>query len=165
MIFWLGNTLWFSTSTTSIVDTIVMDRPHTQVLAYASSPALWPEWHPQSSKVYVNSQLPLTQGEKFEEDIQTGLGQNHLTWTVVKSSDDSWIAHAVNQNNGSHIKLQYHVQALNDKTEFTRTLDYTLPNIAFVVINSLYLKSKIETKSEDALKRLQTALKHNIPEA
>lgn len=165
IMFWLANTLWFSTSTTSIENTIVMDRPYAQVLAYASSPARWPEWHSQSAKVYVQSQLPLTQGETFEEDIQTALGHNHLTWTVVKSTDVSWIAHAENQTNGSHIQLQYHVQALGDKTEFKRTLDYTLPNVAFVAINALYLKAKIEEKSEDALKNLQTAIRHNIPAA
>lgn len=163
LMFWLANTLWFNNSSTRIVDTIVIDKPAAQVLKYVSSPALWPEWHPKSSIVYVHSQRPLSQGEKFSEDIQTPLGQNHLTWDVVKSSDESWIAHAENQTNGARIKLQYRVRVLAEKTEFERTLDYTLPNVALVAINALYLKSKIEKSSEDALKRLQAVIKHKAP--
>jgi sterol desaturase/sphingolipid hydroxylase (fatty acid hydroxylase superfamily) len=158
MIFFMLSTLWFSTSTTRIINTIVMDKPATQVLAYASSPGLWPEWHSQSSKVYTNVQRPLTTGETFEEDINTALGTNHLTWVVVESSNKRWIAHAKNITNGSSIKLHYNVYKLGDKTTFKRTLDYTLPNFAFVVINALYFKSKVEEKSEDALIRLKAAI-------
>jgi len=160
---WLASTLWFSTSTTQVVTTIVMDKGAAEVLAYASSPGLWPQWHPQSSKIYAHSQQPLKKGEKFEEDIKTALGKNHLAWDVMQSDSNIWIAHAQNQSNGSTIKLKYKVRELGDKTEFERTLDYTLPNLAFVAINALYFKSKVEQKSEDALIRLKVAIESNVP--
>ena len=165
IMLWMLSALWFSTSTTRIINTIVMERTTTQVLAYASSPGLWPEWHPQSSKIYTNSHLPLIKGETFEEDIDTALGKNHLTWIVVESSNEIWIAHAQNKTNGATIKLQYRVYKLAGKTTFERTLDYTVPNFAFVVINALYLKSKVEEKSDAALVRLKTAIENKIPSA
>jgi len=161
-LLWFANVLWFSTSTTTVIDTIIMDKPAQQVLAYASSPALWPEWHPQSSKIYAPSQQPLTKNEKFEEDIMTPIGQNHLVWTVKESHRDLWIAHAKNQTNLATIRLQYKVSDLGGKTEFERTLDYTLPNLWLVAANALYFKGEVEKKSEDALQRLKTALENQV---
>ena len=155
---WLASTLWFSTSTTRIVDTIIMDKPAAQVLTYASTPSLWPQWHPQSSKVYEHSQSPLKKGEKFEEDIETALGQNHLVWEVIQSTNEQWVAHANNLTNGAKIKLQYRVRDLGNQTEFERTLDYTLPNMAFVALNAIFYKSQVEKKSEQALLRLKAAI-------
>ena len=160
LMFWLASTLWFSTSTTRIINTIVMDKPPSEVLAYASSPALWPQWHPQSSKIYTQSELPLKQGEGFEEDISTPIGENYLVWQVVQSTKDSWVAKAQNQTNGSTINLQYRVSALGSQTTFERTLDYTLPNVALVALNVIYFKAKVEKKSEDALIRLKYAIEN-----
>jgi len=163
MMLWMLSTLWYSTSTTRIINTIVMERTSSQVLAYVSSPGLWSEWHSKSSKVYANSQLPLTKGDTFEEDITTALGENHLTWVVVESSSDSWTAHAQNQNNGSTIQLQYRVYKVGGKTTFKRTLDYTLPNFALIVINTLYFKSSVEQRSDDTLRHLKKALERRPP--
>jgi alkylglycerol monooxygenase len=165
MMLWLANSLWFSPSTTQIVDTITMDKPAAQVLAYASSPGLWSQWHPQSSKVMAHSELPLVKGESFEEDISTALGTNHLIWNVILSTNNTWVAHAQNQTNGSSIKLKYHVRAVGEQTEFERTLDYTLPNIALVAINALYFKASVEKKSEEGLARLKAAIENKAPAA
>ncbi len=83
----------------------------------------------------------------------------------MQSDSNTWIAHAQNQSNGATIKLKYKVRELGDKTEFERTLDYTLPNLAFVAINALYFKSKVEQKSEDALIRLKAAIESKVPAA
>jgi len=162
ILFWFTFVLWFSTSTTTVVDSIIMDKPTQQVLAYASSPIRWPEWHPQSSKIYVNSQQPLIVSETFEEDIMTPIGPNHLTWTVKESESNLWVAHANNQTNGSTIRLQYKVRSSEGKTEFERRLDYTLPNFWLVVANALYYKNAVEKKSEDALQRLKTAVENQV---
>jgi uncharacterized membrane protein len=142
-----------------------MDKPATQVLAYASTPALWSQWHTKSSTVYAHSQSSLGQGEKFEEDIETALGQNHLAWNVIQSTNEQWVAHANNITNGATIKLQYRVRDLGDQTEFERTLDYTLPNIALVTLNAIFYKSKVEKKSEQALLRLKAAIEKQAPAA
>jgi uncharacterized membrane protein len=165
VIIWLASTLWFSTSTTRIVDTIIMDKPAAQVITYASTPALWSQWHTKSSTVYAHSLSSLGKGEKFEEDIETALGQNHLVWNVIQSTNEQWVAHANNITNGATIKLQYRVRDLGDQTEFERTLDYTLPNIALVALNAIFYKSKVEKKSEQALLRLKAAIEKQTPAA
>lgn len=158
VMLWLAHTLWLSSSTSHIVDTIVIEKTPAQVLSYASSPALWSSWHSKSSIVHVDSAFALHAGEKFDEDIQTILGQNHLTWRVIISNNERWVALGENQTNGASIKLQYRVSALAEKTVFERTLDYMLPNVALVAINALYFKSKIEEDSEAALDRLRIAI-------
>ena len=135
-----------------------MDKPAAQVIAYASTPALWSQWHTKSATVYAHSQSPLGKGERFEEDIETALGQNHLAWEVLQSSSEHWVAHAKNQTNDTHIKLQYRVRDLGNQTEFERTLDYTLPNIALVALNAIFYKSQVEKKSEQALLRLKAVI-------
>ena len=106
----------------------------------------------------MSSSQPLIKGDTFEEDIQTVLGKNHLSWKVIQSTNDTWIAEANNQTNGSTIRLQYQVRALGNKSKFERTLHYTMPNFAFVTVNALFFKSKVEQKSEDSLLRLKNAV-------
>ena len=164
-----ASTLWFTTSTTRNVNTLVMNKAPQQVLNYASTPALWPEWHPQSSKIYAQEQRPLMKGDKFEEDILTALGKNHLLWDVVERGENNWVAKAYNQDNGSTISIEYQVKGIeglngNSKTEFVRILDYTLPNFLYVVINALYLKPKVEIKSAQGVARLKKAVEELSPQ-
>jgi len=70
-----------------------------------------------------------------------------------------------NQTNGASIRLQYKVSNLGGKTEFERTLDYTLPNLWLVAVNALYFKGEVEAKSEDALLRLKMAVESQVPAA
>ncbi|OUS00618.1 hypothetical protein A9Q81_10325 [Gammaproteobacteria bacterium 42_54_T18] len=159
LIIWFLGALWLTPSSTTIVNSILVEKTSIEALNYASSPELWPEWHPQSSKVYVTSQAPLIKGERFEEDISTPLGENHLLWAVEESkAGDIWVAHASNQNNGANIQLEYRVKGQGENTIFERTLHYQLPNFAFLVFNSLYYKKQVEVKSENAMLRLKRAI-------
>jgi len=159
LMLWLASSLWLTPSSTTVVNSVVMEKAPLEVLNYASSPGLWPEWHPQSSKVFVDSARPLMRGEGFEEDILTPIGKNHLVWDVVESEPGKiWIAHAVNQNNGSIIQLEYRVKPEGEYTVFERTLNYQLPNFAYLVLNTLYFKKTVEKKSADALVRLKGAV-------
>ena len=163
LIIWFASTLWLTTSTTRNEHTVIMDKPPQQVLNYASTPALWPQWHPQSSKVYTEQTRPLIKGDKFEEDILTAIGENHLLWDVVERGENNWRAIAHNQNNGAIISVEYQVKGIEglngkSKTEFVRILNYTLPNFLYVAINALYLKPKVEVKSAQSVARLQKAV-------
>jgi len=151
--------LWTKPVTTEVIDTVSIDVPKLDALNYASTPDLWPEWHPQSLKVYLEDKVPLKTGEGFEEDIMTPIGQNHLIWNVrAAKSGEHWIAHAENQNNGALIELEYWVSDQGAGTQFERRLRYTLPNFALVAANALYMKKKIEKKSEVALLALKEKL-------
>ncbi len=162
-LFWFASSLWLSTSTTHISNTIVMDKPAHEVLAYASTPALWPEWHPQSSKIYAESQGPLIKGETFEEDIQTLLGKNHLVWEITESTPGKvWVAKAHNISNEANLLLTYKVNALGEKTEFIRELEYVMPNFLLVAANALFFKERVDKKSMEALVRLKTAVEGRV---
>lgn len=153
--------LWAKPITTEVIDTIVIDKPKLETLNYASTPDLWPEWHPQSLKVYLEDKVPLVTGEGFEEDIMTPIGQNHLVWNVLAArAGDHWIAHAENQNNGAYIELEYWVEEHDGQTHFERRLRYTLPNFALVAANALFMKKRIERKSEVALVALKERLEN-----
>ena len=159
LLLWFAATLWSTPSTTTVVNTITMNQPPLEVLNYASTPARWPEWHPQSAKVYLDEKLPLLKGEGFEEDILTPIGENHLVWIVEESiAGQLWLATAINQNNGATIRLQYKVMPQGKQTVFERTLDYTLPNFILVAFNAIHMKAKVEQKSADALLRLKNAV-------
>ena len=159
---WFASTLWLSTMTSQIVDSIIIQSSPIQVLNYASSVALWPQWHPQSNKVYAASTQPLLQGEKFEEDINTPIGLNHLVWDIIESKEGNiWIANATNQDNGVKIVLEYRVYQRNNETLFERTLEYTMPNVLLTAFNALYFENLTEQKSEDALLRLKNVIESN----
>lgn len=152
-------TLWHSTSSTTVVNRIAIHHAPQAVLDYASSAARWPEWHPQSLTVYLDDQVPVTQGEGFEEDILTPIGVHRLVWEVDEAvQGQRWIASAVNQNNNALIRLQYTVSPTANGTLFERTLDYQLPNALLVAFNALYLQAEVEQKSQSALLKLKARL-------
>lgn len=158
LMLWFASTLWFSTMTSHMVDTVVIKHSPIESLNYASSVALWPQWHPQSTKVYASSG-PLTTGEHFEEDINTPIGMNHLVWDVVEHEPGSiWRAHAINQNNNVAIELTYKVSASGENTIFQRTLQYAMPNIFLTAFNALYFEKLTQKKSEAALIRLKQVI-------
>jgi len=159
LILWFATILWAIPSTTTNITVVVMNKPAQQVLNYASTPALWPEWHPQSSKIYSPLQRPLITGDKFEEDIITAIGENHLRWDVIERGENNWQALAENINNGTIIKLEYKVREINEShTEFTRNLEYTVPNFILLVANAVYLKPKMQKKSDESVARLKVAI-------
>ena len=159
LIVWFASTLWFSTMTTSMVHSISIEHSAVKSLNYASSVALWPQWHPQSTKVYAHTNGPLTKGDRFEEDINTPIGMHHLVWEVIESKPgELWLAHATNQNNGVTIELEYQVHSVENHSRFQRTLKYTMPNFYLTAFNALYFEKVTNKKSEDALMRL----KHTI---
>ena len=156
VMLWFASSLWFSNMTTNIVNSITIERPAIEVLNYASSAILWPQWHPQSTKVYTKINAPLVKGDSFEEDINTPIGMNHLVWEIIENQPGQlWYAHAINQNNGVKIEIEYRVTDLNGQTHFQRTLNYTMPNVLLTAFNALYFEALTKQKSKDALLRLK----------
>lgn len=152
--------LWTFPVTTTIVDTVSIEKKPEDALYYATSVDRWPEWHPSSSRVLVDKTGPLVAGDRFSEDIETFTGQNHLEWQVeFYESGKAWSANANNTTNGAQISLSYRVtETATGKTEFERRLDYTLPNFALVAANAMFYKTKVEEKSEAGLMRLKAAI-------
>ncbi|CAM3542386.1 sterol desaturase family protein [Parendozoicomonas haliclonae] len=160
---WFIATLWFFPVTTTIVNTIVINKPAAQALNYASDVSRWPEWHPQSETIAPPRTGSLLTGDAFTETVSTPAGQNDLVWKVEQAEHGSlWQASADNLTNGSQILLTYRTQNTGpSETTFERTLDYTLRNFALVAANALHFKKVMEEKSEQSLERLKCAIEQN----
>lgn len=159
LLAWFALTLWGTTSHSHMEDSIHIEASAKDSLNYASSTVLWPQWHSQSAKVYADTTGPIHAPAGFEEDINTPIGQQHLVWQVLESQPAQvWRAKAENLNNGVLIELEYRVQFVNGATLFTRTLDYSMPNILLSAFNELYFEKLTERKSEQALQQLKQSI-------
>ena len=152
--------LWSFPVTTSVVNTVTINKSPDVTLAYAADVIHWPSWHPSSLSIDIDSSGPLLAGQGFNEEIMTPIGKNQLVWTGLNYEPArEWSATADNLSNGSLIKLTYIVsEGANNQTIFERRLEYTLPNFALVVLNPLYLKAKIEAKSMQSMDNLKDAV-------
>lgn len=137
-------------------------RPPELVLAYASTPGLWPEWHPASLRLDPGAERPLGRGETFEEDIRTAGRDDHLSWVVEESEPGRvWAARALSRNNGARILVRYRVSASEGGTEFQRDLEYELPGIGLRVLNALFLRRRIDAESRLSLLQLKQRVEAN----
>ena len=125
------------------------------VLDYASTPALWPEWHPASLRLDPGAEHPLTLGERFEEDIKTAGRDAHLIWVVEECEPGRLWAARAQADNGADIFVRYRVAAANGGTAFTRELEYTLANPFLRLLNVLVLGRRIDAESRLSLQQLK----------
>ena len=152
--------LWTFPVTTTVVDTVVINKPANDALDYAGDVSRWPEWHPSSTEVATTKTGTMKAGDWFAEEIKTPIGPNDLKWQITDyQPGQKWSADAENLTNGSVISLNYQVSSNGEnQTEFERTLKYTLPNFALVAANAIYFKTKIEENSEQSLERLKASI-------
>lgn len=125
------------------------------VLDYASTPALWPEWHPASLRLAPGAEHPLTTGERFEEDIKTAGRDAHLVWNVEECEPGRLWAARAQADNGADILVRYRVAAAGGGTDFTRELEYTLANPFLRLLNLLVLRRRIDAESRLSLQQLK----------
>lgn len=132
-------------------------RPPEQVLAYASSPTRWPEWHPSSLRV-DGLGGPLPAGSHFEEDVHAGGRAGHLSWAVLENAPGKrWQARATG-NHGLELLLTYECRSTTAGTRFTRTLEYRFPGLWMRLANRLLLRRRIERESAASLSILRDSL-------
>ena len=125
------------------------------VLDYASTPALWPEWHPASLRLEPGAEHPLTLGERFEEDIKTAGRDAHLSWVVEECEPGRLWAARAQADNGAGIFVRYRVAEAAGGTSFARELEYTLANPLLRLLNLLVLRRRIDAESRLSLQQLK----------
>ncbi len=142
--------------TSKIVQSLVINKPVSEVYSYVTIPTLWHEWHKQSLSVEPALMASFEKEQVFNEVIQTKLGQDHLSWIVQTSEKDKqWIATAFNEDKKVDIRLQYDFESRNGQTYFTRTLHYDVPNFLYHVVNVLYFNKQMHKKSKLAIEHLK----------
>jgi len=147
-------------SVTVVTNDVVIAQSPAQVYAYVTNPNRWREWHFQSLAVTPEQDLPLIQGDTFDEVIHTPLGEDFLQWRVVEHVENRlWVATAYNPAKNIHIELSYQFTAQShERTHFTRTLTYEVPNFFWHAVNAVYFKPTVHGHSEEAL----AGLKHKL---
>lgn len=150
---------------TRMVHAVDIAKPAAEVLAYAASASLWPEWHPSSLRVQGPTG-PLVGGARFEEDIRAGGRAGHLVWDVVEYTEGRrWIARA-SGTSGVSLTLRYDVSDEGEGTRFVRTLEYGLDGLLMRVANALVLRGRIDRESEASLRALKRVVERRTdPEA
>jgi hypothetical protein len=137
-------------------------NPH-DVLAYASSAARWPQWHPSSLKV-KGQNGPLHAGARFEEDIHAGGRSAHLSWEVNEYlPGQRWSAQA-RGTHGLELVVTYECQpADGGGTRFTRTLEYRFTGLLMRLGNQLLFKQRIARESAASLLALREMAQRSLP--
>lgn len=147
---------------TRMQHSIDVDRTPEALLAYASSPRRWPEWHPSSLRV-DGDDGPLAAGARFEEDIRAGDREGRLRWDVVASEPRRWVAKAAGDRHGLTLTLTYECLATSTGTRFVRTLDYAFEGWTMQLVDRLVLRRKIDRESADSLVRLRDVAHRVLP--
>ncbi|KVD80594.1 sterol desaturase [Burkholderia sp. ABCPW 14] len=128
------------------------------VLAYASTAACWPEWHPSSLRV-DGPAGPLAAGSRFEEDVRAAGRVDHLRWDVVRDEAGAiWQARAVNARGDLRILLTYECRDGARGARFIRTLQYHSPNPLLRLANALVMRKRVERESAHSLTLLKRRL-------
>jgi len=137
---------------------VVIARAPEHVLAYASTPTSWPEWHPSSLRV-DGPKGPLVAGSGFDEDIRAGGREGHLRWSVVESVPGRrWVARATGDRHGLSLTLTYECSPTVGGTRFVRTLDYGFSSVAMRVVDRLVLRRRIDRESTESLAILRRVI-------
>ncbi|MGZ9738508.1 sterol desaturase/SRPBCC family protein [Pseudomonas sp. GNP012] len=124
------------------------------VLAYASTVTLWPQWHPSSLHI-DGPKGPLQAGARFEEDIRAGGREGHLRWEVAQYlPGQRWSARAQGDH-GLSLVVTYECEALGKDTRFVRTLEYQFSGLAMRLANRLLLKRRIDRESAASMQALR----------
>jgi hypothetical protein len=146
----------------TIQQTIIIDKPDNVIFEYVTVPTLWHEWHPQSLSVKPELLISFSEGQEFDEVIQTSFGKDEMSWKVeVNQPNIQWVATAYNHTKDVNIRLQYDLIDRSDKTEFTRTLNYEMPNFILHVANFIYFKRYMTDKSWHSLESLKAFVENN----
>lgn len=140
---------------TAMVHQVEIDGTPADVLAYAGTPACWPQWHPSSRRVFA-APGTLEAGAGFEEDIHAGGRSGHLAWQVIAHAAGAhWQAEA----RGSHrlwLRVTYLVEPLpGGRTRFERRLVYRLPGFWMGLYNRLVGRRRVERESALSLRQLK----------
>lgn len=155
-VFW---SLATSAIPSQIKQSLTIQKPAQQVFDYVTVPTLWHEWHSQSLSVEPELMTSFQLGQKFNEVIQTSLGQDQMSWVVEEYvAGERWAASAYNHTKDVNVRLTYDLVPNGEETLFTRTLDYEVPNFIYHVANVLYFNKQMKEQSMHSMESLKSVV-------
>jgi uncharacterized protein YndB with AHSA1/START domain len=143
---------------TTIVNTIVIERPPGAVFIYVTTPGNWPKWHPASKAVNGATDHSLAVGEKVTEDFVVAGRAGRVVWTVVKRDPPhEWIIEGDVDGRKAGV-VTYELAPVPEGTRFQRTLSYPSRSLLFALLNRVSIRSRVEQESDLAVRNLKRAV-------
>ncbi|MFJ4292314.1 SRPBCC family protein [Cupriavidus sp. NPDC089707] len=152
---------------TSIHDEVVIARTPAEVFDYISTPQHWPAWYPASGAVAGATDHPLGLGERVAESFVAGERSAVVIWTVTISQRPRIWAIAGEVPGGRRAgTITYKLTPAMtpsltpsaESTRFEREFSYQSPTLLFALINRLMLRSRLQSESAEAVRRLKARL-------
>ena len=143
---------------TRIVDAVDIGAPRERVFAYATAPANWPRWHPQSRAVSGVVDRTPQPGEQTIEDFEIAGRRGRATWTSLAVAPPSRWEFAGRGEGGGGARIVYTLAPTDRGTRFQRDLTYRGPNLLFALFDALEIRAVMRRDSATAVQRLKRAI-------
>jgi uncharacterized protein YndB with AHSA1/START domain len=150
--------------TTRIVTTATIERSDTAVFDYVTTPAHWPVWHPSSLAVSGATDHPLNAGEQVTEEFRVAGRRGRAVWTVAeRDRPRKWVIDGAIDGRPAGT-VTYALTPTAHGTRFEREFTYRAPSLWFATLNTLFLRARIQSESDDAVLQLKRVLEA-VPQA
>lgn len=144
--------------TTKIVTDASIDRPVTVVFDYVTTPGHWPNWHPSSLSVTGATDHSLSVGEQVAEEFRVAGRRGRVVWTVaLRDRPRKWVIVGTIDGKSAGT-VSYFLTPVGSGTRFEREFVYRAPTLWFAVLNVLFVRTRIQQESDEAVARLKRTL-------
>jgi uncharacterized protein YndB with AHSA1/START domain len=136
---------------------VLIGRPIEAVFEFATTAALWGNWHPATESVRAPLR-PLVQGERADEAIRVGRRRLSASWTVVACEPPHlWVIGASPAAGDARIVVELRSDA-PQLTRFFRTLDYRSRRFPWTLLDGSVTRAALQRVSDRALLNLKRVL-------
>ena len=131
--------------------------PAQHVFDYATTPALWPKWHPATVEVRNTPSRPLTTGETVLEVIAVAGRRDEALWTVQACAPPQRWEIATDTGKGmAHIV--YRITPTATGCRFHRSLAFRSKRWPWRALDSTLVRWMLERQSTRALHNLKQVI-------
>lgn len=144
---------------TRIYSTIHIDCPPPQLYDFVTTPGNWPQWHPSSLSVGGATNHSLEVGEQCTEEFLVAGRRGSVVWTVrERSVPHRWVIAGEIIGRDSGGLITYSLTPQNGGTHFEREFVYPAPNLLFRLLNTLFIRRRVQQESDLAMRQLKQTL-------
>jgi uncharacterized protein YndB with AHSA1/START domain len=146
-----------------VLTAVEIDAPIERVFDYVTTSGNWPYWHPASQSVGGASDHSAAPGERIAEEIL-------MQWPELARRLDRRGARAAaplgdpgEAEGGGNATITYRLMRQDGGTSFERELVYRMPNAWLAVLDRLFIRRRMVTRSAEAPRRLKRILESGTP--
>lgn len=149
--------------TSRIDNTVVIGVAPERVFDYVTTPGNWPQWHPSSLAVRGTTDHSARPGETATEDFIVAGRRGTVVWRVSeRDAPRRWVIEGHGEDDGvagaTLASISYTLTPDGNGTRFRRELVYPAPNLLFLALNAVFIRSRVEAESAQAVAQLKAVL-------